>query len=153
MEQPKGFTREGNVYKMKPQYGFSIIVITLTLGFAYFGFHVKSAAVMWLFLAAAVMFILSAFTKSLVIDMDRKVINVKMALLRPAYIIPIEDIQHFELYSIRRNFITTNTTLNVYFLKDGKEKSASLAQGITKRAMQNVLNDIEEIIGAHESSK
>ncbi|NML39560.1 EbsA family protein [Chitinophaga sp. G-6-1-13] len=153
MEQPKRFTREGNVYKMKPQYGFSIIAIALALGLAYLGFHIKSPAVVWIFLALAVIFILSAFTKSLVVDMDKKVINAKMALIKPAYTIPIEDIQHFELYSLRTNFITTNTTLNVYFLKDGKEKSASLAQGITKRAMQNILNDIEEIIGADEYSR
>ncbi|MBC9909892.1 EbsA family protein [Chitinophaga varians] len=138
---------------MKPQYGFSIFVILLALALAFLGFYIKSPWVMWLFLALAVIFILSAFTKSLVVDMDQKVINVKMALIKPAYTIPIADIQQFELYSLRTNFITTNTTLNVYYLKDGKEKSASLAQGITKRAMQNILNDIEEIIANDEFAR
>lgn len=153
MDQPKNFTREGNLYKMKPQYGFYIFAIALALGLAYLGFYIKSPATLWIFLALAVIFILSALTRSLVVDMDRKEINVKMALIRPTYTIPIADIQHFELYSLKQNLITTNTTLNVYYLKDGKEKSTALAQGFTKRAMQHILNDIEDIIGADEPTR
>ncbi|SKA44317.1 hypothetical protein SAMN04488128_106376 [Chitinophaga eiseniae] len=151
MEQPKYFTREGNVYKMKPQLGFNIVVIGLALAFVVLGIYIKSPGVIWIFAACGVIFVLSAFTKSLVIDMDKKEISGRMALIKPVFTIPIAAIQHFELYSVRQNFITTNTTLNMYYLKDGKEKSVSLVQGFTARGIQGVLNDIEEIISTDES--
>lgn len=138
------------MYKMKPQLGFNIVVIGLALVFVVLGIIIKSPGVIWIFAACAVIFVLSAFTKSLVIDMDKKEISGKMALIKSGFTIPIAAIQHFELYSLRHNFITTNTTLNVYYLKDGKEKSVSLAQGFTARGMQGILNDIEEIIASDE---
>lgn len=147
MEQPKKFIKEGNVYKMKPQHVYNAVAISLCLGLAYLGFHIKSSLFMWIFLVCTMVFVISALSKSLVVDMDNKTINVKMSLLKPAMVIPFASIQHFELYTLKTNFITTNVTLNVYFLKDGKEKSTGLAQGFTKRSMQNLLNDIEDIIG------
>ncbi|MBC9933135.1 hypothetical protein [Chitinophaga qingshengii] len=149
MEQPKKFIKEGNVYKMKPQHTYNAVAIGLCLGLAYLGFRIHSSIFMWVFIVCTAIFVLSALSKSLVVDMDNKAINVKMSLLKPAMVIPFESIQHFELYTLKTNFITTNVTLNVYFLKDGKEKSAGLAQGFTKRSMQNLLNDIEDIIGTN----
>lgn len=45
--------------------------------------------------------------------------------------------------------ITTNASLEVHYLKNGKEKSLMVAQGFSKKGMQKLLNELEEILASH----
>ncbi|UIR57098.1 hypothetical protein LZQ00_04615 [Sphingobacterium sp. SRCM116780] len=146
MEQLKHFTQEGHVYKLKPQYVFNSIFITLLLLVAALGAYMQEPMMMWIPLIVAILAGISMFNKSLIIDMNNKEIRVRKGLIPIAATIPITDIQNFELFAMKQLLITTNTMLNVYYLKNEKRKSANLAQGFTKKAMQNILNEIQEII-------
>jgi|SRR5690554_4820640 len=143
----KHFTKEGNVYTMKPQFGMAIILIGGLLLVAFGSYYADIMGLMWVMLALAVLSFLAIMTKKLTIDMNKKEIHAKVGLVKPAVVIPIDSIQNFELYSLSQNFIRTNTALNVYYInKKGKEKSSGIAQGFTTSAMQNILNEIEEIL-------
>lgn len=146
----KSFEQDGNSYKMKPQYASSALLMGGLIGFVIVGFITDLPALSWTFGIVAVLVGIQIMTKSLVIDMDRKEIRVKVALMRGPTVVPLTDIDHFELHSVSQLFITINASLNLYYFKDGKEKLAPLAQGFTVRSMQRLLNDIEEILGSHE---
>lgn len=145
----KSFEQDGNSYKMKPQYMFSILLLGGLAGLFILGFVIHVPALSWIVGITAVLVGIQMMTKSFVIDMDRKEIRVKLALLRPPVTVSLADIDHFELHSVSQLFITINASLNLYYYQEGKEKIAPLAQGFTVRSMQRLLNDIEEIIGRH----
>ena|SRR5690554_1167319 len=149
----KHFTKEGNIYKMKVQKTFAIILIGGLLLVAYGSYYAEISTLPWVFFALAVLSAVAIASKKLEIDLDKGEIRSKIGLVKPAVVIPIDKIQNFELFSMSQNFIRTNTALNVYYInKNGKEKSAGIAQGFTLKAMQNILNEIEEIL-ANEPSK
>lgn len=146
----KYFTKEGNVYKKKAQFSYAIILTLAFLLFAYGGYHIKLPTLMWICLGLAAFVPFSIMSQYLEIDTSQKVIKGKTALLRPSFCIAFDNIQNFELYSLSHNFIRTNTALHVYYINEkGKEKMTALAQGFTMKAMQNTLNEIEDIL-AHE---
>ncbi len=143
----KHFTQDGNLYKKKAQITVNIILVVGLLVIAYAGYYAKAPAMMWVFLGLAVFSFLGTITQRLVIDLDNRVISGKMALLKPSFRIPIDNIQNFELYSLSQNFIRTNTALNLYYINDkGKEKVTSIAQAFSMKPIQNILNEIEEIL-------
>lgn len=149
----KHFTKDGNVYSMKPQYGMAIIVIGGLLLVAFGSYYADIIGLMWVMLALAVLSFLAITSKKLSINMNKREIHAKVGLVKPATIIPIDKIQNFELYSLSQGFVRTNTALNVYYLNEnGKEKSAGIAQGFTLSAMQSILNELEEIL-ANDSGK
>lgn len=142
----RNFIREGNSYKMKPRTKFALVLLTGLLAFSLFGFFNNLPAMGWTFLIIALIPVITLRVQSLVIDMDRKEIRGKVALIKPGFTIPLQDFLNFELVKTQQAFITTNTTLNIWYLKNGKEKSAMVAQGFSAKSMQHLINDIEEII-------
>jgi hypothetical protein len=146
MTQLRYFRREGNKYVMKKQYGFGLIVTLLLGGIAIVGFLNNKNGVTWFFGVLAVLFLISFLLKHVIIDIDKNVISIKNALIAPAAVIPLSDIQNFELVSVRQYLITTNTFLNIYYRKGEKEKGAIVSQGFTAKAMQNLANEIDEIL-------
>lgn len=153
MDQLKYFTQEGNIYKMKVKYGFSIFLIAVMLGFTVVGIRTNNQPVIWIFAVLTILIFLSLMTRSLTVDMNKRQIKSKIAFLRPNIEVSIDDIQNFELFTVKNNFITTNVYLNVIYVKKGKEKAVSIAQGFTKKPMQNVLNEIEEIFEKHDNKR
>ncbi|MBO9592784.1 MAG: hypothetical protein J7599_07730 [Niabella sp.] len=154
MQSLKHFTAEGNVYKMKPSYFLPVAIIILLPLLSYFILREgKYPVIGWLLLALAVLGFLGMISRSLVIDLNTREIRAKAALLRPAVRIPLSDFQNFELHQIKQGFVTTNTSLNICYLKDGKTKRALIAQSVTTRAMQRILNEIDEIISNYDSKR
>lgn len=135
---------------MKTQYGFAVALVGGLMALALIGLRVNANMLVWVFGTLGAVAMLSIATKSLVIDMNKKEIRSKTALLRPPTTIQLADLQEFELLTIRQGFFITNTSLNAVYLKKGKEKAVPIAQGFTVRAMQNILNEIEEIIHEDE---
>ena len=147
----KHFTKNGNQYTMKIQYGSSVILIGGLFAVAFGAFYIDIPALMWTMLVLGILCIVAIASKKLTIDLDKRVISAKVGLVKPAVIIPFDSIQNFEMYSLSQGFVQTNTALNVYYLNEkGKEKSAGIAQGFTKSAMQSILNEVEDILAQDE---
>jgi hypothetical protein len=147
------FTKNGNQYIMKKQYIFGLIVSFGMAAFAIVGIWINEIIMVWIFGILAVLCFISIWMKHVVIDLDKNEITVKVGLINPVVHIPLKDFLNFELVRITQYLITTNTCLNVYYLKNGEEKAAMIAQGFTKRSMQNLVNEIDEIMRLNEHSR
>lgn len=143
----KHFTQAGNIYTFKQQRAFNAIIILLTLVFAFLGYYANLPALMWICLAVAVLMALAVAKNKLYIDMDKREIHIKVGLVKPVTSIPLENIETFEFGSLRYIFVRINVSLTLYYMEDGKERSLLIAQGLSKKAMQDIYNEIQEIIG------
>lgn len=152
MAQLNYFIKNGNQYVMKREYGFSVMIAVAMAALAFVGIYIKETAMFWIFGVLAVLCFASIWSKQVIIDMDKKEIVMKIGFIGKLINIPLQDFQNFELIRIKHYFITTNTSLNLNYLKDGKEKEAMIAQGFTTRAMQNLANEIDEILASNEHS-
>ena len=152
MTQFKNFTREGNKYIMKREFGFSIMISIGLAAFALGGIWINEMAMFWIFGVLSICTIISIWSKQVIIDLDSQEIIIKVGLIGKPVPIPLKDFQNFELIRMKQYFITINTSLNVNYVKDGKEKSNLIAQGFTTRAMQNLANEIDEILESNEHS-
>ncbi|WP_294237694.1 hypothetical protein [uncultured Chryseobacterium sp.] len=140
----KNFRREGNRYILKRQYGFAVVIVIGLLVMTWFGYQSGNKAMMWIFGILAVLCMLSVFTEKMIIDTDSQTMFIKRGL-KPASHIPFADIADYELGRVIYIFVPVNTSLNVRYVSSGKEAYATIAQGFSARAMQSILNDIEEI--------
>jgi len=141
------FNQEGNVYRIKRNYVLEIIVSTILIALAVAGLITPLTALAWIFGPFAVLYLLAVSLRRVEIDMNQKALIVKSGIFNPLVQIPFTDFLTFELMKMSQYFITTNTALNLRYAKNGKEKVVGIAQGLTSRAMQNILNEIDEIIG------
>ncbi|MFD2969087.1 hypothetical protein [Sphingobacterium bambusae] len=143
----KHFTKDGNTYAMKPQYGFNIVLIAGLFGLAFVSHYTALPILMWIMLALGILSILAIVTKKVIIDMRNTTISIKAGLLRPAArIIPIDNIVNLEFRTVSFNAIRTSTELVVYYQEKGKEKSMIIVQAFAASAVQNIINEMEEIM-------
>lgn len=150
MTQLKYFIKEGNKYVMKREYGFSIMISTGLAAFAIGGIWIDNMTMFWIFGVLSVCVVISIWSKQVIIDLDTQEIIIKVGLIGKPVPIALKDFQNFELIRMKQYFITINTSLNINYLKDGKEKTHLIAQGFTTRAMQNLANEIDEILDKNE---
>ncbi|OXA83180.1 hypothetical protein [Flavobacterium hercynium] len=153
MKEFKKFTKAGNLYTLKRQFGFSIIVVALFLVFAYICFTSKMSMFGWGLIAVSAFCAIAFWLQHFSIDMDDKVMTAKMGLIKKTVYIPLTDIRNFRVVKISHNFIRTNVILNVSYVEDGKEKVTGITQAFTVRAIQNTINEIEEIIHSDDHSR
>ncbi len=143
----KHFIKEGNTYKMKPQYGSNLVLVVGLFAVAVLGYWLDIVVLTWMMAIFGVLSILAISQKKLFIDMNNREIQAKVGLAKPEAVIAIDSIRNFELYTVSNNLVKTNTMLNVYYLdKNGKEQSILVAQGFTTSAMQSIINEIEDIL-------
>jgi hypothetical protein len=152
MEALQKFTKNGNQYVMKTQYGFALFVVFGMLALTFAGIGMKNTAMIWIFGILTILCTISIFINHVVIDMDQKEILIKNALIIPPVRIPLRDFVNFEVVRTTQYFVTINVSLNLYYMKNGKEQCSGVAQGLTARSMQNLLNEIQEIINTDEHS-
>lgn len=152
MESLHKFTKSGQLYVMKRQYGFSLIVVLGMAAFAFAGVILKNAAMIWIFGILTIICLISVFVNHVEIDMGRKIISIKNGLIIPPVQIPLSDFVNFEVVRTTQYFVTINVSLNLYYMKNGKEQCSGVAQGFTARSMQNLLNEIQEILNTDENS-
>lgn len=152
MEPLHKFTKNGQLYAMKRQYGFSLIVVLGMAAFAFAGVILKNAAMIWIFGILTIICLISVFVNYVQIDMGRKIISIKNGLIIPPVQIPLSDFVNFEVVRTTQYFVTINVSLNLYYMKNGKEQCSGVAQGFTARSMQNLLNEIQEILNTDEHS-
>jgi len=144
----KHFIKEGQNYKIKPNYTFPTVIIIFLALFSWFSYVADIQIVMWIFLSLLVLVILGFKSDTFEINPINRTIIRKQGLIQPKAIVSFDDIIEFESISTTYIFIRVNTALAMYYrTPEGKEKTINLYQGFTKRAIQEVLNDIENIIG------
>ncbi|MCJ8154407.1 hypothetical protein MKJ01_11605 [Chryseobacterium sp. SSA4.19] len=149
----RNFRKEGNRYVLKRQYGFTMIIVLGLTVMAWLGYHSDNKAMLWIFGILAALCLLSVFTERMVIDMDQKALFIKRGLIKPEVRIPFSDITNYQLSRLIYIFVPVNTSLNVEYICSDKMMFAIVAQGFSKRAMQSILNDIEEIISPYDDRK
>jgi hypothetical protein len=95
-----------------------------------------------------VMILITLFTDKFQIDTNHKVINLRQGIYMQSREVPFDRIVTFEMLTTTTNFVRSSVVLNLYYLNDkGKEKVMKVAQGISKTHMQNILNEVDEIMG------
>ena len=73
METLQKFTKKGNQYVMKRQYGFGLIVVFGMAALAFVGIGLKKPVMIWIFGILTLLCLISLFINYVVIDMgDRK---------------------------------------------------------------------------------
>ncbi|MFH6991539.1 hypothetical protein [Flavobacterium sp. FlaQc-48] len=150
MTQLKYFIKNGNRYVMKKEYAFGFIISFGLAGIALTGIWINELSITWILGILSVLCFISIWLKHVIIDLDKKEFVLKSGLIVPSVCIPLKDFQNFELVRTKQYLITTNTSLNICYLKDGKEKYAILSQGFTTQKMQNLANEIDEILNDNE---
>lgn len=150
MAEFKKFEKVGSQFIMKRQYGFGLVVVIGMLAFAIGGVYYKNTPVIWIFGILTVLCFISIWAQQFIIDMEKKEFIIKNGLINKPLQIPLSNFVNFELVKIKHNFITTNVSLNLYYMKDTKEKCMGIAQGFSTRSMQNLINEINEIIQPNE---
>lgn len=151
MDQLKYFTREGNVYTEKKRYGMALFLLIVMGGLTWICIDMNPGnKIYWLFIILGIAAPLGVMLKNFKIDFGTNEITTKPALIRPTAVIPISGIQNFTLHEVSyMGLITTNASLEVHYLKNGKEKSLMVAQGFSKKGMQKLLNELDEILASN----
>nr|WP_294784289.1 hypothetical protein [uncultured Flavobacterium sp.] len=153
MNELKKFEKNGNQFVMKRQYGFGLLVVGGMLAFTIGGIFYKNTAVIWIFGILSILCFISIWSETFIIDLDKEVFVIKNGLINKPVEIPLSDFVNFELVKVRHNFITTNVCLNLYYIKNDKEKCIGIAQGFTTKSMQMVINEINTILKSNEHSR
>lgn len=154
MVQLKNFIQEGNIYKLKPQYG---LFIPLFLIFVALGVltTIKSPGsnIKWIFYGIALLGILAFFKQHFTIDLNKKEMQAKMGLFGGGQSIPLSDLQGFTIHKLKQmGFITTNVTLIANYTKNGKNKQMRITQSFFTKPIQSILNDIDEILAQNDKN-
>ncbi|MFD2942375.1 hypothetical protein [Flavobacterium notoginsengisoli] len=152
MTELKKFEKNGSQFVMKRQYGFGLLVVIGMLAFAIGGIYYKNTAVIWIFGILTILCFISIWSQTFVIDLDKQTFVIKNGLINKPVEIPLSDFVNFELVKVKQNLITTNVSLNLYYIKNNKEKCTGIAQGFTTKSMQKLINEINAILRLNEHS-
>ncbi|WP_300672431.1 hypothetical protein [Soonwooa sp.] len=148
MNQYKYFSQEGSSYSFKPQYIVKSAIVLMLIGLCWVFWKVDIKWMVAVFALLSVMIIITLFTDKFQIDTNHKVINLRQGIYMQSREVPFDKIITFEMLTTTTNFIRSSVVLNLYYLNDkGKEKVMKVAQGISKTHMQNILNEVDEIMG------
>ncbi len=153
MTELKKFEKNGNQFVMKRQYGFGLLVVIGMLAFTIGGIYNKNTTMIWIFGILTVLCFISIWSQNFAVDLDKETFIIKNGLINKPMEIPFADFVNFELVKVKQNLITTNVSLNLYYLKNDKEKCIGIAQGFTTRSMQRLINEINEILKLNEHSR
>jgi|GEM_PF-234930 len=157
----KYFVKNGNEYKMKPQWGiystivgfFALLTIlkfnkNTAIFFFFFFFFGVSSLYCWL-LGMTIFLIISFLRRCFIIDLNQKHIKVRNGLFGIGHTILLDNLVGLTVHEIKQvGFITTNVSLIARFVNQkGKYRETQLVQALSKKKIQNILNEIEEILG------
>ncbi|WP_260264090.1 hypothetical protein [Elizabethkingia ursingii] len=142
----KFYKKKGNRYIFKNQP--VLMFIGALLFFIIAGMSYNFSAILGLAIAAvAVFIIINFFTKKFIIDMDQLTVTGKHGIFIPEKTYPIADFRTFEVIHVKYvGLITINLILAACFKVDGKEKVLTVGQAVTRRAIQRLLNETEDIL-------
>ncbi|MFB9079195.1 hypothetical protein ACFFLS_04005 [Flavobacterium procerum] len=153
MLELKKFEKTGNQYVLKKQYGFGFVIVVAMAAVAIGCLWHGKYLIALVFLILTILCAISVLYNSFIIDLDQKQFIVNNGLITKTATIHFSDFVNFELYKIKQNFITTNVSLNMYYLKDNKEKSIEIAQGFLVSSMQKIINEINDILELDGNSR
>lgn len=155
MDQLKNFIEDGNVYRLKKQYGFMVVLCGAFLAIALFGFiKAPGSSFKWWMLGIAVVLFISFQANYLIIDLNTGEMRAKASLISPGKTILLKNIDGFTVHKMKQyGVITTNVALLVRYIQNDKEKQVQLAQHFFTKPIQSILNDIDEIIAKNDQGK
>ncbi|KFF09774.1 hypothetical protein IW15_22200 [Chryseobacterium soli] len=146
----KNFTIEGNLYKLKPQWGMNIpligaFIILTIVGFA----KIPESSFKWWMLGISILLLISVLSSYLIINLDQKEIRTKIGFFGRARIISLESLEDFTVLKTKHyGILTINVKLLANYVNSkGKDKTTVLAQAFFARPIQHILNDVNEILG------
>jgi len=144
----KYFVKNGNEYKMKTPWGlYSPIVGGFALMTILSFVKAPESSLFWWLLAMTIFLIISFLRRCFIIDLDKKHIKVRQGLFGIGDTILIDNQEGFTVHEMKQLFITTNVSLMARYVNNkGKYREIQLAQGISKKMIQNLLNEVEEIL-------
>ena len=145
----KKFTKKGNIYKLKPQWGLSITLVGAFAALTATGFlKMPESSIKWWMMAISILLLASFLCSYLIIDLDSKEIRTKTGFLAGSQTILLEKLQSLTIHKVKQyGLITINVGLTAdYTDNDGNAKMAGLAQSFFTAPIQNILNDMEEIL-------
>ncbi|WP_312136372.1 hypothetical protein [Sphingobacterium sp.] len=146
----KYFVKNGNEYKMKPQWGIysTIVGFFALLTILSFTKAPDSSLYCWL-LGMTIFLIISFLRRCFIIDLNQKHIKVRNGLFGIGHTILLDNLVGLTVHEIKQvGFITTNVSLIARFVNQkGKYRETQLVQAVSKKKIQNILNEIEEILG------
>ena len=147
MDQLEYFTKESGTYKFKPKIAFKIIMSILLLGVVIAGYTTKVPAFSWLFGILLVMIVVTIFTDKFEIDTNRKMIVLRQGIYMQSRSVPFDKIVGFEMFTTSVNLVRSSVALNLYYENEkGKEKVIKVAQSMSKKHIQKIMNEVDDIL-------
>lgn len=146
------YKKDGTLYVFKNQPVFiSILVI---LFFIAAGLTYKyGIPLLGLFLiAVGILIIVNFFAKKLVIDPQRRTITGKHSIFVPAKTYSFQDFTGFQMLVMRyMGLIRTNVILSIHFNVNGKDEKLTIGQSLTRKGIQKMVNETEDIMRLNEN--
>ncbi len=130
---------------MKRQLGFGLGIAVGCAVMAVIGMVTGLSGMTWVFGILALICGAAALTERVEIDTERREIRVKKGLLKPPVVIPFAQIMGFNIGRLIY-VIPVNVSLAVKYISDGREHTALVGQGLTMRAMEQLLQEVETIV-------
>ena len=149
----ENFKKEGNRYTLIPKRTVLIIICVAVL-IAGLACLVNGYILGGILIIAFVVFgYFGQSKKYFILDFDKNTCIAKESAYLPEKEYSLDDFEGITFDSISyMGFISISSSIIMRFYIDGKEKRIGVAQSPFKKPMQNLANDIEEIMEAHNKS-
>lgn len=154
MKSYKYYKQEGHIYTFKNQPVFTFILALFIFGIASMVYN--SSSMLWagIIFALGVLIVISYFSKKVIIDIAHKTITLKHSIFSPLRTFSFDDFQNFHITETKyMGFITMNCQLSAWFDFKGKDLQLTIGQTLTKRGIQNMLNETEDIMKVETSNR
>ncbi|WP_185286619.1 hypothetical protein [Chryseobacterium indologenes] len=143
------YKKDGNVYVFKNQPVFMTVVSIFFLAVGIITFNSIRVLSLPMFLVV-VFIIINFFAKKFVIDPDRQTVTGKHSIFVPAQTYSIQDFTNFEVIATKYMFITANVMVSMHFNINGKDKQLTIGQSLTKKGIQKMVNETEDIMTSNQ---
>ncbi|REC46746.1 hypothetical protein [Chryseobacterium pennipullorum] len=146
MNTQRFYKKEGSQYVFKNQPVFISVLVLIFLAIGVLTFNNVRILSLIIF-ALVVIMVLNFFAKKFVIDTERQTITGKASIFVPAKTYSFQDFTNFEVLAMKyMGFITTNVMLSIHFEVNGKHEKLSIGQALTRREIQKMVNETEDIM-------
>ena len=147
------YKEEGNLFIFKNQPVFMSLMVIFMLIAAVIAYRERMPLLLILFfIAAAALIAINFFAKKLVIDPQRKTITGRHSIFVSAKTYSFEDFTNFNILAMKyMGLFTTNVILSAHFNVNGKTKILTIGQSITRKGIQKMVNETEDIMRLNES--
>lgn len=146
------YKKDGTLYVFKNQPVFISILVILFFIAAGLAYKYRIPFLGLFLIAVGILIIINFFAKKLVIDPQRKTITGKHSIFVPAKTYSFQDFTGFQILVMRyMGLIRTNVILSIHFNANGKDEKLTIGQSLTRKAIQKMVNETEDIMRLNEN--